>query len=114
MKRGDKLKFGGERRRYIIQAADDRFTIATKPAFGTYVYTIVDLQRDVRGACNLIFGPPADLSMEDGAIEALEMLQSGEMEVSYRNVVPLTPAERDQFTHTPVKGVAPPTPQPKP
>lgn len=97
MKRGDRFKCDGEKRRYTVQAADARFAIMTKPAFGTYIYTITDLERDERGACNIILGPPTDFDTEDGAAEALKMLQDGLMAVSYRNCVPLTESERAQL-----------------
>ena len=97
MKRGDKFKVDTDKRRYTVQAADARFVIGTKSAFGSYIYTTADLQRGVRGACNMIFGPPSAFDTEEGAAEALAMLQSGEMEVSYRNVVPLTDGERAQL-----------------
>ncbi len=98
LRRGDKFKCDNERRKYTVQAADARFVIATKPSFGTYIYTITDLDRGVRGACNSIFGPPSNLSTEDGAAEALRLLQSGSMEVSSRNFAALTTAERKQLT----------------
>lgn len=57
---GSKIRMDGERQAYTVQAANDRFAIMTKPfnAKRTYLYTITDLDRKVRGPCNLIFGPP--------------------------------------------------------
>lgn len=94
-----RVKFEAERQRYTVQARDERFAILTKPfnAQRTYLYTIVDLQRGCRGACNLIFGLPCDVNTPEGAAEALAMLQCGEMEVSFRNHVPLLPSEMAQL-----------------
>lgn len=92
---GAKIKFEGERQRYTVRASNDRFLLLTKPfnAQKTYIYTIVDLKREVRGACNLIFGLPHDAETQEGARQILDELESGDMEVSYRNYVPLKPEE---------------------
>lgn len=92
-----KIKVEGERQRYTIQARNERFVIMTKPfnAQKTYLYTIVDLKRGVRGRCNLIFGLPCDVNSAEGAQEALKMIEDGKMEVSHRysNYVPLEESE---------------------
>jgi len=90
-----KIKFEAERQRYTVQARNERFVILTKPfnAQKTYIYTIADLKRGYRGACNLIFGLPCDVDTPEGAAEALAMIEQGGMEVSYRNCVPLSPLE---------------------
>jgi hypothetical protein len=100
MRPGDKFKAVGERRRYTVMAADNRFTIAVKPfaARKTYLYTITDLKRGVRGRCDLIFGPPGDLNTTVGAFEALIMLKNGDMAVSGRRYKPLEPEEISQLT----------------
>lgn len=92
---GRKVRFAAERQRYTVQASNNRFAILTKPfnARQTYLYTIVDLQRRCRGACNLIFGLPCDVNTPEGAAEALAWIERGEMEVSHRNFVPLLPSE---------------------
>lgn len=94
-----KIKMEGERCRYTIQAHDERFFVMTKPfnTQKTYIYTIADLERGERGACNLIFGMSFDIDEPDGAARALGMLRSGEMEVSRRNCVPLKPSEIEQL-----------------
>lgn len=99
MKPGDKFKADRERNRYTVMAANDRYAIMTKPFAPkkTYIYTISDLERGVRGPCDLIFGPPAPMDTEHGAQTALAMLADGEMSVSYRRCVELTSAERDQL-----------------
>jgi hypothetical protein len=100
MRVGDKIKMTGERQRYTVRAADARFAILTKPfnAKGTYLYTVVDLEKKLRGPCDLIFGPPAKLDNAEGAAEALAMLQTGEMGVSGRRNKPLEPEEIEQMT----------------
>lgn len=87
-----KIKMDGERQRYTVMARNDRFVIMTKPfnAQRTYLYTIADLQRGVRGPCNLIFGLPCDVNTRDGAVEALKKIEDGEMEVSFRRCVDLS------------------------
>lgn len=100
---GTKIRMDGERNRYTVMACNDRFAIMTKPfnAQKTYLYTITDLKREVRGPCNLIFGLPCDVNTPEGAAEAFEMIEAGEMEVSYRRCVDLTAAEIEQ-----IKGAA--------
>ena len=90
-----KVKFEGERQRYTVMAHNARFAIMTKPfnAQKTYLYTIIDLERGVRGPCNLIFGLPCDVDTPEGAAEALAKIEAGEMEVSYRRCVDLLPSE---------------------
>lgn len=90
------VRLEGERQRYKVMAHNDRFAIMTKPfnAQRTYLYTIADLKRGVRGPCNLIFGLPCDVNTLEGAAEALAKIEAGEMEVSYRRCVDLTPADR--------------------
>lgn len=97
-----KVKFASERHRYTVQARNDRFIIMTKPfnAQRTYLYTIADLRRGFRGACSLIFGLPCHVDTPEGAAEALGWLERGDMEVSYRNCVPLSPEELAQLAAT--------------
>lgn len=98
---GQKIKFDGERQRYTVQAANERFAILTKPlnVHKTYLYTITDLKRGVRGPCNLIFGLPSgcDVNTPEGAAEALGFIERGEMEVSFRKCVDLYPSEIEQL-----------------
>jgi hypothetical protein len=98
-----KVKLEGERQRYTVMAANERFAIMTKPfnAQKTYLYTIVDLKRGVRGPCDLIFGLPCDVDTPAGAAEALGYLERREMEVSYRRCVPLHPTETAQLSPEP-------------
>ncbi|WP_131818565.1 hypothetical protein [Sphingomonas turrisvirgatae] len=91
------MRLNGERQRYTVQARNERFVIMTKPfnAKRTYLYTIADLDRGVRGPCNKIFGLPCDVNMPEGATKVLRELEAGEMEVSFRRCVDLTPADRE-------------------
>lgn len=99
---GKRIRMTGERQSYLVQAANDRFAIMTKPfnARKTYLYTITDLERNVRGPCNLIFGLPCDVNSPERASEVLDMLSRKEMEVSYRRDKDLTPDEVKQLKDT--------------
>ncbi|MBO6550989.1 MAG: hypothetical protein JJ964_15415 [Rhizobiales bacterium] len=106
MKIGDKVKFEAEKQRYTLQAFNQRFFILTKPfnAQKTYLYTIVDLEREVRGRCNLVLGLPHDCNSPEDAEVCLKWLEGhedehgyNEMEVSYRNNMPLTDQELEIF-----------------
>lgn len=92
---GEKIKFESDRQRYTIVAHNDRYFILTKPfnAQKTYLYTIVDLKHQIRGPCNLIFGLPCDVDTPSGASEALEWIEAGKMDVSFRRHVDLTSDE---------------------
>ncbi len=106
MKIGDKVKFATEKQRYTLQAFNERFFILTKPfnAQKTYLYTIVDLEREVRGACDLIFGLPHDCDNPENAAICLKYLEGfedeyghHEMGVSYRKYQDLTEQELEIF-----------------
>jgi len=99
MKEGEKIKCVGEKQRYTIQARDKRFIIMTKPfnARKTYLYSIVDLERGVRGCDNLIFGAFEPYNTKAGARKNLRALQNGDMEVSYRRYKKLEPEEVKQL-----------------
>lgn len=87
---GDLIKFKGEKRRYTVKAASDRFLICTKPfpPKRTVIYSIVDFQRDVRGPDNLVFSP-FNYAKQECIDECLAALIAGECEVSYRRNAPL-------------------------
>ena len=86
---GDKVYIPNETNPYRVRARDDRFIICTKPfnLKRTVFYFIVDLKRKVRGADNMIFC--SGYETDEDCKERLKELQNGEIEVSYRNVVPL-------------------------
>lgn len=86
---GNKVHFEGERNAYTIRACDSRYLICTKPfnPRKTVLYTIVDLLEKVRGTENLVFC--MGFETDEDCQEALQRLQSGETEISYRNRVEL-------------------------
>jgi len=87
---GDRIKFRGERQRYTVQAASDRFAVCTKPfnLENTVLYTIIDFEQLVRGADDYILGK-YDYDEPDACVKALAELDAGEMKVSRRNNVAL-------------------------
>lgn len=89
MKLGQKIWFEGEVQGYRIKACDERYFICTKPfnARKTVIYTIIDKEKDIRGTENLIFC--MGFETDEDCQEALDRLQRGESEVSYRNRTPL-------------------------
>jgi hypothetical protein len=91
LKVGNKIKFKNEKQRYTVQAKSERFIVCTKPfnARKTYLYTIVDLKRIVRGAVGLVFGLTDDVNSPEEAQECINDLENGEYEVSHRNCVKL-------------------------
>jgi hypothetical protein len=91
LKVGDKIKFESEKQRYTIQAKSDRFIICTKPfnVRKTYLYTIIDLERLVRGAVGLVFGLKEHVNNPDLAQECINDLENDKYEVSHRNCVKL-------------------------
>lgn len=86
---GDRIYFQGEIKPYRVRACDNRFIICTKPfnPKRTVLYTIIDLNQNIRGTENLVFG--MGFESDQDCNEALERLQSGESEVSKRNQVEL-------------------------
>lgn len=86
---GSKIKFIEEKQKYVVRCCNDRFVICTKPfnPKHTVIYTIIDLQEQIRGTENLIFC----MGFEDDkdCQEALNRLIKGESEVSHRNIIPL-------------------------
>jgi hypothetical protein len=85
---GSKIHFHGERIGYTVRAANSRYLVCTKPFTlrKTVIYTIVDLDSNVRGTENLIFCMGFETT--EKCQEALARLTSGETEVSWRNRVP--------------------------
>lgn len=89
LKIGDKIKFQSEKQRYVVRAKSDRFIICTKPfnAKKTYLYTVIDLERLVRGALSLIFGTIYKLDQPEEALKCLKDLEEDKYEVSHRNCI---------------------------
>jgi len=86
---GTKIKFKAEQKRYTVQCFNDRFIICTKPfnAVKSVLYSIIDLKEGIRGTDNLIFC--MGYETKEQCKWSLKMLEKGEMEISYRNRIPL-------------------------
>lgn len=87
LKKGDKIYFSGNKKAFTVREADEHFAICTQPYNfrpNTVVYTIIDFERNVRGMDNYVFGVHDYYSDED-CKDAMIELQTGMMEVSYKN-----------------------------
>ena len=87
--RGTKIWFDGERHAYVVQACDNRYLICTKPynVKHTVLYTIVDLEDEIRGYDDQALG--MNYETREACVEILELLQAGCIGISHRNQVPL-------------------------
>ena len=87
---GDKIKFNTEKQRYTVKAKNERYLICTKPynLIHHVLYTIIDLDRFVRGRNDRIFNP-YDYMMQEKIDRCLGDLISGKVEVSWRHCIPL-------------------------
>ena len=86
---GTKIWLDSERQGYTVRASNAAFAILTK-SFNigkTVLYTIIDWELGIRGPSDLIFGIGAETDEE--CLELLDMLTSGEVEVSSRRYVKL-------------------------
>ena len=90
LKIGDKIKFASEKQKYSIKTKSDRYLICTKPfnPKKTVLYTIIDLERLVRGTNNRIFNS-YDYAVQEDIDECLGDLELEQIEVSHRNCVKL-------------------------
>lgn len=86
---GDYVYIPGNKKPFVVKARDERYIICTKPynPQHTVIYFIIDLVRNVRGTDNQIFC--FGYETQEQCEERLEDLESGLMEVSCRNCVPL-------------------------
>ncbi len=86
---GTKIWFGSERHGYIVRASNTAFAVLTKPfnAQKTVLYTIIDWELGIRGPSNLILNIGAET--DEQCSQLLDMLTSGEIEVSHRRFVKL-------------------------
>jgi hypothetical protein len=88
---GDKVKFYGERTRYTVQAADERFAVCNRPCNlrKAVNYTMIDFEKKVRGPEDLIFGMGAET--REKCEEMLCRLNDAKnpSAVSRRNFLPL-------------------------
>lgn len=90
---GGKINFAEERNAYTVQARDGRYLICTKPfpARKTYLYTIVDVIFNVRGADNMTDGRSGGYGERFECEMALAELQDPEhpLDISHRRRIPL-------------------------
>lgn len=92
---GSRIKFAEEKRPYRVRARSDRYLVCTKPfnPQRTVLYTVVDLQKNIRGTENLVFGAGAETDSDcQEMVRRLEgqCLDTGfTTEVSHRNRVAL-------------------------
>ena len=95
---GTKIWFESERQGYTVRASNTAFAILTKPfnISKTVLYTIIDWELGIRGPSNLIFNIGAET--DEQCIELLDMLTSGEIEVSSRRCVELN-IQRAKLNH---------------
>lgn len=86
---GTKIWFESERQGYTVRASNTAFAILTKPfnISKTVLYTIIDWELGIRGPSNLIFNIGAET--DEQCLGLLDMLTSGEIEVSSRRCVEL-------------------------
>ena len=86
---GTKIWFESERQGYTVRASNAAFAILTKPfnIEKTVLYTIIDWELGIRGPSNLIWNTGAET--DEQCLELLDMLTSGEIEVSSRRCVKL-------------------------
>lgn len=89
LKVGSKIRFSEERCGYTIQAKGGSFLICTKPfnPKHTVLYTIVDIENNIRGPEDLIFGMGAET--KQACEEMLERLLTGESNISKRRCIDL-------------------------
>lgn len=85
----DKIKFVEYKKYWTVQACNKQFLICTQPfnLKHTVLYTIVDLVNNIRGTENLVFC--MGFETKEQCEEALQRLQKGISEISFRNRVPL-------------------------
>lgn len=107
---GDKVRFIPEKRPYTIKAKSNKFLICTKPfnLKKTVLYTIIDLERIVRGANNQVFNG-YDYTVDKDIQECLNDLESGKLEVSHRNCLKLDiqiPITKEAIAFTSTKEIA--------
>lgn len=86
---GRMVKFKSEKGAYTVRAAGVRYVVCTKPynPKRTVIYSVVDMQKDVRGTEGLVFGMGAET--DEQCRWMLERLESGFSDVSRRNRVRL-------------------------
>jgi len=92
LKVGGKIKFSTEKQRYTVKAKSERYIICTKPfnIKHTVLYTIIDLERLVRGTNNMVFNP-YDYEYQSDIDSCLVDLECNDnvVEVTHRNCIKL-------------------------
>lgn len=90
---GTKIWIKEEKRPYKVRAKGNRYLVCTKPfnPKHTVLYTIIDLQKNIRGTENLVFGMGAET--DEQCIEMVNRLESKDdaekTEISHRNRIEL-------------------------
>ena len=89
LKPGDPVYVHNEVRPYRVKCRDDRYIICTKPynPKRTVMYFIIDTELRLRCPDNMVFC--SGYETQEQCEERLKELQSGRIEVSRRNSVPL-------------------------
>ena len=93
---GTVIKFGEEKQSYRVRARGNRYLVCTKPfnPKRTVLYTIIDLQENIRGTENLVFSMGVETDEQcKKMVERLECdpndLNKIKTDISYRNYIPL-------------------------
>lgn len=91
---GQKVKLDTDRRWWTVRAVTEHFAALTRQAAfhpaGTNCYTVLDWRNGVRGPCDLIGQGYGDGSYSEAeCAEMLARFESGDLEVSQRNWVPI-------------------------
>ena len=86
---GDKVKIPDQRRRFTVQARDERYIICTKwlNLHHTVIYFIVDLKERKRGPDDRVFCSDYETILQ--CKERLQELQKGEIFLSRRRSIDL-------------------------
>lgn len=79
---GDKVIFEGDKLKFNVRALNERFIICTTKT--SYYYTIVDLDKKIRGRHNKIFNP-YNFKKDSDLEKLLKDLETGFTEVSGKN-----------------------------
>lgn len=82
-----RIWFEGEKQGYTVRARSERYLVCTKPfnARRTVIYTIVDLEENVRGTENLIFG--AGQETDEQCAETINRLEGRDTDLGWATEV---------------------------
>lgn len=94
LKVGDRVRFTGEKQaRFKVRARGERYIVLTKPfnltrpGYGKWHYTVIDLELGIRGTDDCVGS--LGYESEEEIAHALELLETGDFEISIRNNVGL-------------------------